>query len=143
MKVSELMTENPICCRPRDTVRQVARMMRDQEVVLVPVVSESEKLVGVITDRDLCCKFVAEGSDPDRETIQVFMTSKPIVCLLDDEVERCEQLMREHQVRRLPVINEDGQCVGIVSPLDLQNKPEAAVAREFIRALRSAMAKHG
>jgi CBS domain-containing protein len=143
MKVSELMTENPICCGPCDTVRQVAKMMRDQEVVLIPVVSESGKLLGVITDRDLCCNFIAEGSDPDRETIQVYMTSKPIACMLNDEVERCEQLMREHQIHRVPVVNEDGQCVGIVSPLDLQDKPEAVVSREFIHALRSTMAKHG
>jgi CBS domain-containing protein len=143
MKVLELMTKDPIFCRSSDTVRQVARVIRDHELVLIPVVNDLGKIVGVITDRDLCCNFLAEGGDPDRETVQRYMTSKPITCRLDDEVIDCERLMWKHGVRRLPVVNEDGYLVGIVSPLDLLDKPESLVSREFIRALRSTMAKHG
>jgi len=143
MKVWELMTEDPICCRSSDTVRQVARVIRDHELVLIPVVNDSGQIVGVVTDRDLCCNFLVEGSDPDRETVQPYMTSKPITCRLDDEVVDCERLMWKHGIRRVPVVNEDGNCVGIDSPLDLLDKSEAMASREFIRALRSTMAKHG
>jgi CBS domain-containing protein len=117
-------------------------MMRDQEVVLIPVVNDSDELIGVITDRDICCNFVTEGSDSDGETVEVYMTSKPIACLLDDDVEKCEQLMREHGVHRIPVVDENRRCVGVVSPLDLLDKPDAVVSREFIRSLRAAVAKH-
>ena len=67
MKVLELMTKDPIFCFPSNTVRQVARMMRDHDVVLIPVISQSGQLIGVVSDRDLCCKFIADGNDPDRD----------------------------------------------------------------------------
>jgi CBS domain-containing protein len=141
MKVSEIMTKDPISCRPSDTVRQVAQMMRDTGIVLIPVANEAQQLVGVVTDRDLCCKFIVEGSDPERETIQPYMSCDPVMCWVVDEITGCEQLMRNHGISRIPVVNQDGRCVGIVCPTDLLEKPEALVSRELIRALRTAIAK--
>jgi CBS domain-containing protein len=143
VKVCEIMTADPICCRPSDNIRHGARMMRDKEVVLIPVVSDSEGLVGVITDRDICCNFVTDGSDSDRETIQGYMTRKPITCLMNDEVDTCEQLMRQHAIHRIPVIDDKHRCVGVVCPSDLPESPEAVVSREFIRTLRAAVARNG
>jgi CBS domain-containing protein len=142
MKVSELMTKDPVSCRPSDTVRQVAQMMKDRGLVLIPVINEAQQLVGVITDRDLCCRFIVVGSDPERETIQSYMSTDPVTCHMDDEVRGCEQLMRKHGLHRIPVIDDDVRCVGIVCPTDLLEKPDAVVSRELIRALRTTMAKH-
>lgn len=142
MKFSELMTKDPINCRPSDTDRRVAQMMRDHGLVLIPVVNEARQLVGVITDRDLCCRFIVVGSDPEQETIQACMGIDPVTCHSDDEIGGCEQLMRRHGIHRIPVVDEDARCVGIVCPTDLLEKPEALVSRELIRALRTTMAKH-
>jgi CBS domain-containing protein len=142
MKVSELMTKEPISCRPSDTVRRVAQMMRDHGLVLIPVVNEAQQLGGVITDRDLCCRFIVVGSVPEQETIQQYMSIDPITCHSDDEIGGCEQLMRKHGIHRIPVVDEDARCVGIVCPTDLLEKPETLVSRELIRGLRTTLAKH-
>jgi CBS-domain-containing membrane protein len=142
MKVSELMTKDPISCRPSDSVRRVAQMMRDHGLVLIPVVNEAQQLVGVITDRDLCCRFIVVGNHPEQETIQPYMSLDPVTCHVDDEIAGCEQLIRKHGIHRIPVVGEDARCVGIVCPTDLLGKPEALVSRELIRAFRTTMAKH-
>jgi CBS domain-containing protein len=141
MKVSELMTKDPIFCSPSNSVRQVARMMRDHEIVLVPVVDDLGRLIGVVSDRDLCCRFVTEGNDSDRETIGAYITSNAITCRAEDDINTCEQAMKRHGIRRLPVVNDASQCVGIVAPMDLWEKPEAVVSRELIDALRTRIAK--
>jgi CBS domain-containing protein len=141
MKVSELMTKDPIFCSPSNSVRQVARMLRDHDIVLMPVIDDLGKLIGVVSDRDLCCRFVAEGNDIDRETIGAYITSNAITCRAEDDINVCEQVIRRHGVHRLPVINDAGQCVGIVAPMDLWEKPETVVSREFIDALRTRVAQ--
>ena len=81
MKIREVTSPNPVCCLPTDNAQRVARMMCDHNVGSVPVVmdQESRKLVGVITDRDLCCSVVADGLDPKTTTIEKFMTLNPLL----------------------------------------------------------------
>jgi len=82
MKMREMMTQNPVCCVPNDSAQRVARIMCDQNVGSIPVVmdQDSRKLVGVITDRDLCCSVVANGLDPKATPIEKFMTLNPVTC---------------------------------------------------------------
>ena len=121
MKVREVMSQNPACCTPDDSAQTVARIMRDRSVGAVPVVADDQSriLIGMITDRDFCCSVVADGLDPKTTTIQRFISANPISCRDGENIERCERLMQNHQVRRVPVVDEKGSVIGIVSQADL------------------------
>lgn len=128
MKVREIMTPEPVCCIPEDSAQKVAAMLRDQNIGSMPVVMDqaSRKLVGVITDRDLCCNVVAKGLNPVTTRIDRIFSLGPITCRDGENVALCEQQMQEHQVRRIPVVDGEGRCIGIVSQADLalREKPE-------------------
>ena len=128
MKVREAMTRNPVCCTPTDTADKVARMMCEHNVGSIPIVADeqSRRLTGIITDRDLCCSVVAQGLDPKRTPIEQYMRRDPVACRDDDSLEGCEQAMQKHQVRRMPVIDQQGRCIGIVAQADLalKDKPD-------------------
>src|SRR5215469_16268898 len=128
MKVREGMTPNPICCLATDSAQKVAAILRKQDVGSIPVVTdhESRKLIGIITDRDLCCSVVADGLDPKKTAIEKFVTLNPIACREGENLTHCETLMQEHRVRRIPIVDGDGRLIGIVSQagLALKDKPE-------------------
>ena len=100
----------------------------DHNVGSIPVVMDqnSRRLVGVITDRDLCCSVVADGLDPKGTAIEKFMTLNPVTCREGENVEICERLMQEHQIRRIPIVDADDRVIGIVAQADLalKDKPE-------------------
>src|SRR5437667_8486722 len=117
MTVREVMTSNPVCCLPTDTAQAVAEMMCHGNMGSVPVVTdfESRRLAGIITDRDLCCSVVAENLDPAGTSIARFMKVNPVACQPDEDLESCERAMQKHQVRRIPVVDQQGRCIGIVA----------------------------
>ena len=121
MKFREVMSHNPACCRPTDSAQTVASIMRDRNVGAVPVVADqqSRQLIGMITDRDFCCSVVADGLDPKKTTIEKFISMNPISCRDGENIEQCERLMQDHQVRRIPVVDSDDKVIGIVSQADL------------------------
>ncbi len=82
MKIREVMSPDPVCCLPTDSAQQVAKIMADHNVGSIPIVTDqdSRKLVGVVTDRDLCCSVVAAGLDPKTTKIEQIMTANPITC---------------------------------------------------------------
>lgn len=127
MKVKEVMSVNPACCTANDTAQKVAKMMCDLNVGSIPVVvdQDSRALVGMITDRDLCCRVLAHGLDAKSTHIQEFVTYSPAVCRDGENVEQCERLMQEHQVRRIPVVDKDKHVIGIVAQADLALKDKA------------------
>ena len=128
MKIREVMTPDPVCCLSTDTAQKVAQVMRDENVGSLPVVADTQscKLIGVITDRDICCAIVAEGLDPKNTTIEKHISSDLITCRDGENLDKCERAMQEHQIRRIPVVDSDGRCIGIVSQADLalKDKPE-------------------
>lgn len=128
MKVKEAMTANPVCCVPSDTAQQVAKVMCDQNVGSIPVVKDQQtrELAGIITDRDLCCTVVAQGLDPKSTQIQQYMRQSPVSCREDEDLSNCEKSMQSHQIRRIPVVDNKGCCIGIVSQADLalKDKPD-------------------
>ncbi|HEX9668065.1 MAG TPA: CBS domain-containing protein [Thermoanaerobaculia bacterium] len=129
MNVREIMTENPACCTPDQTVREAARLMAQNDCGSIPVVEEStRRLVGVVTDRDLAIRVLAEGRGPDTP-VREAMTSDPATCGPDDDVNEVERLMAERQVRRVPVV-ENGRVVGVVAQADLALHPNAVSDRE-------------
>jgi CBS domain-containing protein len=128
MEVREVMSSNPVCCLVSDTAQRVAGVLCDQNIGSVPVVEDqqSRKLIGIITDRDLCCSVVAKGLDPKSTPIEKFVSLNPVTCRVDENLEICERAMQEHQIRRIPVVDAEGRCIGIVSQADLalKEKPE-------------------
>jgi CBS domain-containing protein len=124
MKIREAMSPNPVCCLPTDSAQRVARTMCDHNVGSIPVVldQDSRKLVGVITDRDLCCSVIANGLDPKSVTIEKFMTLNPVTCREGENLDNCERLMQEHQIRRMPIVDADDHVIGIVAQADLALK---------------------
>lgn len=124
MTVREVMTSNPVCCVPGDTAQSVAKIMCEHNVGSMPVVvdQQSRKLTGIITDRDLCCSIIAQGLDPKNTTIQKYMRMNPVACRDGENLDGCEQAMQMHQIRRIPVIDGDGRCIGIVAQADLALK---------------------
>ncbi len=127
MKIRELMTPDPVCCTPEDSAQKVAKILRDQDIGSVPVVMDqsSRKLVGMITDRDLCCSIVAEGLDPANTKIDRLFSLNPVTCREGENINNCEQLMQEHQIRRIPIVDGEERCIGIVTQADLALKENA------------------
>ena len=140
MKVKDVMSKNPACCSPSDSAQIVAKMMRERNIGAVPVVADQESriLIGMITDRDFCCSIVADGLDPKTTRVERFISANPIACRDGENVERCERLMQDHQVRRIPVVDNNGSVIGIVSQADLalHDKPER-VSRTVAEISRS------
>jgi CBS domain-containing protein len=110
-------------------VQRVAQMMRQQDVGAIPVVSDlvSKELIGIITDRDLCVSAIADGKEPHSTTIVSYYTKHVITCLPGDTLEACEQKMKQHKIRRIPVVDSKNSCVGIIVQADIArvDKPES------------------
>jgi CBS domain-containing protein len=116
--IHDLMTSNPSTIEPDKTVADAAKLMRDEDAGLIPIV-EGQKLAGTITDRDIAIRIVAEGKDPQSSTVRDVMTSRLVTVDPDQDLDEALRLMAEHQVRRLPVVEEDGKLVGIVAQADI------------------------
>jgi CBS domain-containing protein len=121
MNISEAMTPDPACCIRGDTVQAAAIIMRELSVGVVPVVDseESQKLVGVITDRDLCMDVVAEGKHPATMKVEDCMTTELITCHPNDEIEQVAHMMQQNQIRRVPVVDDEFHLKGIISMADI------------------------
>ena len=117
-----------MCCLPSDTAQKVAGVLCGHNIGSLPVIEDqqSRKLIVIITDRDLCCAVVAKGLDPKSISIENFVSLHPVTCRDGVNLENCERAMQEHQIRRIPVVDAEGRCIGIVSQADLAltEKPE-------------------
>ena len=117
MKARELMTAAPCCCSPDDSIQEVAQMMRDHDCGSVPIV-QSGQVIGIVTDRDLAVRALADGLYPGIRVRNV-MTVAPECCSEEADVHDIERLMSDRQVRRVPIVNADGAVVGIIAQADL------------------------
>lgn len=135
MKARNLMTENPVTCTPEANLKDVARMMLDFDCGAIPVVrsSDSQEVAGVITDRDITIRAVAEGRNPLDLTVGDLMTHQVFTVNLDTDAEDCFNLMEEKQVRRLVVVDEGGQVCGIVAQADVARQAPARKTAEVVR----------
>jgi CBS domain-containing protein len=126
MKISDCMTKDVEIANPDQTIRHAAQMMAELDAGIMPV-GEDDRLVGVITDRDIAIRGIAEGMGPDAK-IRDVMSSEVKYCFEDEEVDHVLENMGDLQVRRLPVLNRDKRLIGIVSLGDLASNGEAAEA---------------
>ena len=129
--IRELMTENPCAIDADKPVAYAAKMMRDEDVGLAPIV-EGQKLVGTLTDRDIAIRVVAEGKDPQTVTVREVATTKFVTLDPQQDLDEALQLMAQHQVRRLPVIEEDGRLAGVVAQADIAEHASAQDTGEVV-----------
>ena len=141
MKNSDIMTKDLIYSRPSDMVSDVAQLMKEEDIGPVLIVDDSndgKRLVGIVTDRDLAIKVVGEGSDPQNTRVEDVMTESLVTVRASDDVQSAMQAMAQNQLRRIPVVDDSGQLVGIISQADVAtrlNEPQstAEVVKEISR----------
>src|SRR2546421_3330661 len=122
MRARDIMTKDPQCCRREDTARRAAELMRDCDCGVVPVTDEARRVIGIVTDRDLAIRGIAAGKGPETKLAEL-MTPMPKTCSADDDLRDVERKMAELQVRRIPIVDAGGRCLGIISQADI---PRAA-----------------
>jgi CBS domain-containing protein len=135
MRVREIMSNHVVCCTPDTSLKEVARLMSVNDCGDIPVVQDGEgrRPVGVITDRDITCRAVAEGLNPLELTAADCM-SKPVVTVTPDTVlEECCHTMERNQIRRVPVVDERGACCGVVSQADIARVASESQAGHVLR----------
>ena len=130
MKCQDVMTDNPVCCLPDDTAGQAARLMRREHVGSIPVISDdrSRSLIGIISDRDLATKVVAESRDPNHTPIFDVMTRTIVACRGNDDLSSAIKAMREHEIRRVPIVDSEGHIIGVIAQGDVSLRVQP---REF------------
>lgn len=122
MQAREIMTENPTCCLPSDSIRSVARKMTEGNCGIIPVCSDmqQQQLIGVVTDRDIVCRVVASDMDCNTATVQNAMTSGTLWTVHpNDSIDEVIEKMEEGQVRRIPVVDDNNMLVGIIATADI------------------------
>jgi len=121
---AQVMTRDPTACLSTDTAHQAATLMKGQDVGSVPVVEsrETNRLVGIITDRDLTLKVIADGRDPDSTQLEALMTRHPVTCKPNESLQKVFDTMADHQVRRILVVNDQNRLVGIISQADVATR---------------------
>jgi CBS domain-containing protein len=122
MNVQSIMTKNPKFCSPEDTLSAAAHLMWECDIGSIPVVDTEQRVVGMITDRDICMATYTQDRRPSEVPVQQAMASKIVACRPDDDIKTAERLMRDNQIRRLPIIDRQGHLLGMVSVNDLARK---------------------
>jgi CBS domain-containing protein len=128
-KCNEVMTKKTICCQPSDMVATVAQLMQSENIGSIPVIEneQTQKLVGIVTDRDLALKIVAKGHDAKSTKVESVMTRQVVTCRAEDDLQKALDAMAEHQLRRIPIVDNDNRVVGIIAQADVAtrvNQPE-------------------
>jgi len=135
MQVKEVMTKDPACCVADTSLQEVAKMMVDHDCGEIPVVDDKEtkRPIGVITDRDIVCRTVAQGINPLDLTVADCMTSPCVAVTPTMSIEECSNTMEESKIRRVPVVDADGCCCGIVSLADIALHAKKNLTAEVVK----------
>ncbi|HEY1366662.1 MAG TPA: CBS domain-containing protein [Gaiellaceae bacterium] len=132
--VRDLMTSNPRTIDSNQSVMDAARIMRDEDVGMVPI-TEGDRLIGTITDRDIAIRIVAEGSDPSTAKA-IDVASRELVTIdPQQDLDEALRLMTKHQVRRLPAIEDDGRLVGVVAQADIAQHASASKTGQLVEGI--------
>lgn len=137
MKVRQAMHAGVDWCAPETLLSDIARIMRDADVGAVPI-GENDRLIGMVTDRDIVCRGLADARDPASLTARDVMSEGVVYCTEDAEIEDAIHMMEDKQVRRMPVINDKKRMTGMLSLGDLSH----AAGRELTGALAEAVSAH-
>jgi len=142
MKISEVMTENPTCCTPETGLQEVAKMMVECDCGCIPVVdgADTKMPVGMITDRDITCRVVAQGRNPLELMARDAMTSTVVSVTPDTPLDECLELMEESQIRRIAVVDDNGCICGIVAQADIAINADEEKTAEVVQEVSKASA---
>jgi CBS domain-containing protein len=139
-KCSEVMTRHVVCALPDDSVSEVAQLMKREDIGPIPIVEDenTKKLVGIVTDRDLALKVVAEERDPKHTKVKEVMTRKVVTCKADDDIKKAIDAMEKNQLRRILVVENGDRVVGIIAQADVatrldESKKTAEMVKEVSR----------
>lgn len=137
-KCSDVMTKDPVWVLPEDTVTKAAQIMERENVGSLPVCDgkTSQKLVGIVTDRDLTLKVLAHEQDAQTTNVKAVMTPRVVSCMAEDDLQVALDAMAQHQLRRIPIVDRQNRIIGIIAQADVAtrlNQPQqtAAVVREI------------
>jgi CBS domain-containing protein len=135
MNVKEIMTKNPTTCLPTAKLDEVAKLMVEYSCGEIPVVKSKDnpELVGVVTDRDICCRAVAAGKNPATVSASEVMSSPVFTVTADQDLAKSCKTFSDKEVRRLPVVDKKNHVIGILSLADLAEKAPEQFAREILR----------
>lgn len=133
MQVRDIMTENPTCCGPSTSLQEAAKLMDECDCGELPVLDEQNRPIGVVTDRDICCRAVAKGMDPAQTAVREVMSEPVVTATPDDSVDDCCRRMEDNQIRRIPVVDQSGSCCGIVAQADVAREAGENWAGEVVR----------
>src|SRR6185503_3118558 len=129
----DVMTPDPACCTPHTTLDEVAKLMARNDCGEIPVIDGADQIVGVVTDRDIVCRVVAEGKNPMAYTAETCM-SDPVITVRDDApLEDVLSTMEKHQIRRVPVVDSKDVCVGMISQADVSWTGSPNEVAELVR----------
>ncbi len=131
----DVMTTDPACCSPNTPLDEVAKLMAHNNCGEIPIVDRSNHPIGVVTDRDIVCRVVAEGKNPRAHTAESIMSEPVVTVTPDTPLDQVVATMREHQVRRVPVVDDDGCCTGIVAQADVAIGDAPGRTGELVRDL--------
>ena len=132
--IRELMTSNPCSIESDKSVAYAAKMMRDENVGLAPIV-EGDRLVGTVTDRDVTIRVVAEGKDPESTKVKEIASTDLVTVDPQQVLDEALRLMAQHQVRRLPVVEEGGVLVGVVAQADIARSADDSKTGELVEEI--------
>ena len=136
MQVRNLMTTDTACCSPDASLREAAQLMADCDCGAIPVTDDGNgRLLGMITDRDIACRAVAQGLDPNATRVDEIMTSPALTVSPDASLEEALNRMEQAQVRRIPVTDGQGRCKGILSQADIATHTTARDTAELVSAV--------
>jgi CBS domain-containing protein len=135
MRIEEVMTREPACCTPDTRIQEVAQMMIQHDCGQIPVVQSTSapKVLGVVTDRDIVSRLVAQGRNPVDLRADTCMSQPVITVKIDASVEECIRVMEAHRIRRVPVVDGDGLMRGIVSQADIAQYAPQASTGELVK----------
>jgi CBS domain-containing protein len=145
MQVRDVMTKDPSCVTAAATIREAAQVMQRENVGIIPVIEEnqSKRLLGVVTDRDIAIRAVAEGRDAATRVSEVMSTNRIKTCTPNDSVDDAMTAMASEQVRRIPIVDERGTLVGIVAQADIVRKTrDGSGAERTVREISEPGGKH-
>ena len=129
----DFMTPDPACCRPHTMLDQVAKMMVQYDCGEIPVIDMTDRPIGVVTDRDIVCRMVAEGRNPMAYPAQTCMSEAVVTVHADAPIGDVVSTMERHQVRRVPVVDEQGVCVGIIAQADVAFVGRSGQVADLVR----------
>ena len=129
----DVMTADPAFCRPDTPLDEVAKLMVRYDCGEIPIIDLAERPVGVVTDRDIVCRVVAEGKNPMAYPAESCMSQPAITVPVDAPLESVVATMEQRQIRRVPVVNDEGRCVGIISQADVASAGTTHEVGELVR----------